>query len=263
MNKKEDFYIGWQDEMAESNRQFLKKRLIPLFLFIPIVVFLLVYFQKPFKAHQFQLGKISTVIGTYYHQPFPVLVADEGSLPDDLSKDILLVGYGKFGAEGTMETIQKAHGNLHGKKISLLGTLIFGDGKTLMELTKGDESLIEVVDKTERPAPLPSALKPILVKGEILDPKCYFGVMKPGEGKIHKSCAIRCISGGIPPVFRHASSQDGKAYEYFLMVDEQGNRINKDILTHVAEPISIQAKATEFLSWKILYLNTQNIKTLE
>ena len=40
------------------------------------------------------------------------------------------------------------------------------------------------------------------VKGEIVDPKCFFGVMKPGEGKPHKDCAIRCILGGIPPVLK-------------------------------------------------------------
>jgi len=25
------------------------------------------------------------------------------------------------------------------------------------------------------------------LQGEIIDPKCYFGVMKPGKGKIHRS----------------------------------------------------------------------------
>lgn len=37
------------------------------------------------------------------------------------------------------------------------------------------------------------------LEDEIIDPKCYFGVI-PGKGKIHRSCAIRCISDGIPPV---------------------------------------------------------------
>jgi hypothetical protein len=37
--------------------------------------------------------------------------------------------------------------------------------------------------------------------GEIVDSKCYFGNMNPGNGKVHRDCAVRCMSGGIPPVF--------------------------------------------------------------
>jgi hypothetical protein len=36
--------------------------------------------------------------------------------------------------------------------------------------------------------------------GEIVDSKCYLGVMNPGALIPHRACAIRCISGGIPPV---------------------------------------------------------------
>ena len=28
---------------------------------------------------------------------------------------------------------------------------------------------------------------------------CFLGVMKPGRSKPHRACAVRCISGGIPP----------------------------------------------------------------
>ena len=31
--------------------------------------------------------------------------------------------------------------------------------------------------------------------GEILDSKCWFGAMQPGQGKPHKSCAALCIRG--------------------------------------------------------------------
>ena len=190
-------------------------------------------------------------------EPGCIIIADEGSLPDSLSKEVLLVGYGKFGAEGTMDAIQKEKGSLAGKKITLAGTLIYGDGKTLMELTKENESLINVVGPDNSPVAVSPPQSPISVKGEILDPKCYFGVMKPGEGKIHKSCAIRCISGGIPPVFRH---QMDDHYQYFLMVDENGNRINEEVLPFVAEQISIDGKTKKSHGWDVLYLNVADIK---
>jgi hypothetical protein len=40
----------------------------------------------------------------------------------------------------------------------------------------------------------------ITVKGEIVDSKCWLGVMRPGDGHIHKGCASVCIRGGIPPM---------------------------------------------------------------
>ena len=31
--------------------------------------------------------------------------------------------------------------------------------------------------------------------------KCYLGVINPGNGKVHRDCAVRCLSGGVTPVF--------------------------------------------------------------
>src|SRR5258708_24539109 len=44
-------------------------------------------------------------------------------------------------------------------------------------------------------------LGPVTVTGEIVDSKCYLGVMNPGQGKVHRDCAARCLSGGTPPIF--------------------------------------------------------------
>ena len=37
------------------------------------------------------------------------------------------------------------------------------------------------------------------LSGELVDTKCYFGVMRPGAGKVHRGCAARCLHGGVPP----------------------------------------------------------------
>lgn len=263
MKKQNDFYIGWQDEMPKRNQAFLKKILIPLFILVPILVLVVVLLQKPFNQHQFEFGNIKTISGTYYENPLPSIVADKGVLPDSLSHDIILVGYGKFGARGIMKAIEKEHGSLHGKKISLAGTLIYGDGKTLFELTEEEASLKSVIDKAATPSPFPSELKAINLQGEIIDPKCYFGVMKPGEGKVHKSCAIRCISGGIPPVFRHQTDDPKQPYQYYLLVDEQGREINEQVLPFVAEQITLSGKTNQFLSWNVLYVNVEDFKLVK
>ena len=129
-----------------------------------------------------------------------------------------------------------------------------------MELSKKEASLIKIESESTSPAPIPSAPQAITVQGEILDPKCYFGVMKPAEGKIHKSFAIRCISGGIPPVFRQATNNVEKPYDYYLMLDENGQSINQEILAFAGEDIVINGKTNQFSSWKVLYVNSANIK---
>lgn len=257
--KNEDFYIGWQDKMSKDQEAFLRRRLTPILLLLPIIAFVLVTVQKPFVDHHFELGQLSTISGTYYEAPFPILVADDGQLPSGLSQNILLVGYGKFGAEGIISSIATKTGNLQGRSITLQGTLIYGDGKTLMELTKKDASLLELKSGPSKSIQDTSSLKPVSLTGEILDPKCYFGVMKPGEGKIHKSCAIRCISGGIPPVLR-ARSEQNNDFEYYIMVNNEGQPLNQNILPYVGEPVELQGVTRHRLGWNILYADLNLIK---
>jgi hypothetical protein len=75
----------------------------------------------------------------------------------------------------------------------------------------------------------------VQLTGEIVDSKCYFGVMNPGNGKVHRDCAVRCISGGIPPAF--------------LVRDANGQTVTlllanwkRELLNHVAEPITIHGR---------------------
>ena len=73
--------------------------------------------------------------------------------------------------------------------------------------------------------------------GEIVDSKTYLGVMNPGQLTTHRACAIRCISGGIPPVL-FVRQTNGPAL-YFLLVSRDGKPVNKQVLNLVAEPVQI------------------------
>lgn len=241
-----------------DEKRFLKKRVLLVLVLLPILALAFSFLQKPSNDHSFELGKMTTLTGTYFSEPLPMLILDEEDLPERMNPDVLLIGYGKFGAEGIMDKIEKEHGLLSGKKIRVEGTLIYGDGKTLMELTNEEDALVEVLEGESKSMAVGDVIKNIDGRGEILDPKCYFGVMKPGEGKIHKSCAIRCISGGIPPVFRMKTG--GDVYEYYLLLDENGHKLGKEILPLVGEDIQIKGKVAQFSSWKILYADLADIR---
>lgn len=257
MKQEKTFYIGWQNEMAPSQRTFLKWRIIPIFILLPLLALLLVMAQKPFNAFNFEFGELKEFTGIYHTVPVPVLeiLGEGGEL--NSTDFLLLVGYGKFGAGGIMEEIEAKEGALDGKKITLRGTRIQGDGKTLIELTEEENSLLKVFADPAVKSQVKIASTEVEYFGEILDPKCYFGVMKPAEGKIHKSCAIRCISGGIPPVFR--VKKENAPHEYFVLLGANGEKVNREILQHVAEPVQIKGKRTRQNGWNIIYADPQAI----
>ena len=79
--------------------------------------------------------------------------------------------------------------------------------------------------------------------GEIVDSKCYPGVMKPGRTHTHRACAIRCISGGIPPVFVVEGEKGEKLY--FLLADGDGKAVNDRVLDKVADPLRITGEVIQ------------------
>lgn len=240
--------------MSDEQKKFIRKILIPIFVLIPLLMFALSYFLLPSNNYQFEFGNVKQFAGTYYDNPIPMLVVESNDWPDSISKSALLVGYGKFGAQGIMSDIESEKGKLNEKNITIKGTLIYGDGKSLIELTDEANSLV-TIQTEELGIPItPQKFGNAKLIGEIIDPKCYFGVMKPAVGKIHKSCAIRCISGGIPPVFK---SNQGK---YYLMFGDQGQSINKSILDLVAEPVFAEGQLGQFLDWDIIYIKAGDVK---
>ena len=61
--------------------------------------------------------------------------------------------------------------------------------------------------------------------------------MNPGNLLPHRACAIRCISGGIPPVLL-VQAKDQPAV-YLLLVSTTGAPVNQQLLDLVAEPVEI------------------------
>lgn len=253
----DEFFIGWQQETPESYSKSVKLFVWLLIPFTLLVAFLLVNTQKEFSTSIFEFGETTILEGTLINTPVPMLRVFHGEDLDGtpVFQHILLVGFGKFGAEQTLIKIEEKIGeDWRGKSVKLSGTLIYHDGLTLMELTDGVESYLGKSDKRFFPQDYTfNTFERSDFSGEIVDPKCFFGVMKPSEGKVHKSCAARCISGGIPPVF---AAKNGK---YYLILNEDGKKINQEILPFVADYLAVSGKVGRLYEWNILYLSTENI----
>jgi len=253
----QDFYIGWMAKAPTAIAKHVRRVLLILFPVALIIAYLLSTSQKKFSTASFEFGKLTEVKGIYYNNPVPMLkVFDK----NNLSMTILLVGYGKHGAETAIMELEKEKGlSLNGKEITLKGTLIYGDGKTLLQVDKNDDPIVNI--GAESTVQLQQKdLGTQTIRGEIIDPKCYFGVMKPGEGKVHRDCAIRCILGGIPPVL-HVQNEKGES-NYYLVVGPNGKKINEAVQDVLAEPVSIEARVVQQDDWIILYTGKESIKRI-
>jgi hypothetical protein len=84
--------------------------------------------------------------------------------------------------------------------------------------------------------------------------------MNPGQTKTHRECAIRCISGGVPPTLR-VENQSGDII-YFLLVDSQGNTVNSRILDIIADPVSVTGEVVQYGDLFVLKADPDNYNLL-
>ncbi len=254
MSKKNDFYIGYVDEIAAPTKKKLKRTVL---LFATILVLTAVVFsisQKPFDNSTFELTNETKISGIYHESPYPMLqvTIDEGSF-----KNIILLGFGKFGANAYLDKLKEQEGSLLNKQLSITGNLIYFNGKTLLQITNDQKITLEKKEKTTLKAPL--LVGNFELEGEIVDPKCYFGVMKPGLGKIHRSCAVRCVSGGTPPVL---VTTKGSFSQYFLLTNMKGESINNDILPYIGQPSRLKGVVEKLEDWYVMKIDISDIEKL-
>ncbi|MFO1501898.1 MAG: hypothetical protein U1G07_26570 [Verrucomicrobiota bacterium] len=176
--------------------------------------------QQMIGRSSFEWGMIKEFKGVIRMEPYPhLLVARPGTSPRQFSSYYLVKRY-KFGFNPA--EIRR----FDGRDVSLKGTLIYRENRTMIEVI-GD-SIRPAHDRHDgegMPQSPPAKLGHQKLVGEIVDSKCYLGVMNPGEGIPHRACAIRCVSGGIPPLLR--VRQPRGPTQYFLLVAGDGGPVNR------------------------------------
>ena len=261
MTDKNDFYIGWMPEAPHSFVKYVKRSLIVLAVLVLSAGIILSLQQKKFSTASFEYGQLTSVTGIYQSFPVPsIKVATEADISGKKAwLTIPLTGYGKFGAEGTIAALEKERNLVFDKKlVTFKGALLYSDGKTLLQIDKNDDPLVSISSPPRDTEHAITELGTIDLTGEVIDPKCYFGVMKPGQGKPHKDCAVRCIAGGMSPVF-FVRNEKGEA-NYYLILDADGKKMNEKLKDIIAEPVSLRARAVQYDDWVVLYVADKEIK---
>ena len=257
MKKTDEFYVSYiEGSMGYQTKKTIKKFIFLIVMSVCIGAFVFSFSQQPFKNSSFELTTATKITGVFHQTPYPMLRIE---VAKNEFKNILLLGFGKSSANPFLKKVQKEVVDLNGSHLTIEGNLIYYNGKTLIQIT--DENKVSFLSESKMQLPEKTNIGSMTLTGEIIDPKCYFGVMKPGKGKIHRSCAIRCISGGIPPVL--ATTDKNNLKHYFLITNIHGGPIHKEILPFIGKPAEITGIVEKMEDWYVFKIDTENIKELK
>jgi hypothetical protein len=222
------FYVGYLPRSPAGLARFTRGKVILVGVVALLLGLVFATVQGPFGPGVFEYGEPRSFEGIVRAAPVPQLLVERPGRGAGASSysQYLLVAAGKFGAQEQARLFD-------GRRVRVEGTLIGRDRRTMIE--------VETIQAGGDSAPdfdlAVESLGRGTYVGEIVDSKCYMGVMKPGSTKVHRACAQRCISGGVPPVLM-VRDHLGRAVT-FLLTDEHGRGLGGEVLPYVGIPIEI------------------------
>lgn len=217
----DDFYIGYETPIPRRTRPRVIGAVSAASIVAVALAVLFVARQQSFAASSFNFGGRDRLSGVVSIDPYPVLTVG--------TERVWLMGPGKRGADDLV-------GALQGEMADLEGAII----------QRGSMRALEVAAAAISASPRRLLAEPATVhdfgertlSGEIVDSKCHLGVMNPGQGTVHRDCAVACIRGGLPPLFR-VRTDDGRTV-LFTLLSRAGGRANAWAAPIAGRPVSIR-----------------------
>jgi hypothetical protein len=249
--------------MPAGNKRAVIRFLAVLIPAVLLMAVLLTGFQQAFSTGIFEYDRTTTLEGTLRLEPAPFLILENGLDPagKPVRQHILLLGTGKTGALPVIQQMESQTGQkLAGKRMQISGHLIYHDGKTALEIESGGIVLLPAGTGPSIKPEMATDLGEVTLRGELTDPKCLLGVMKPGQGKPHRDCSVRCVAGGIPPVLQ-VTNENGES-EYYLLAGPDGKAVNNLVLPFMADAVQICGRLKQQGDWLVLYIAPETLKRI-
>jgi hypothetical protein len=215
----DEFFVGYLATPPATARR-MRWVITGLVLEAAAVAAILAVSTGPFDRAKFEYGQPHEFRGMIQASPVPVLITEEGN------ERLPLVAQGKHGAGPLVASFD-------GVAVRLSATRIIRESTTMLEVVPGS---IARGDTPAAASPEGEGRRGTFT-GEIVDSKCFLGVMNPGRLEVHRACARRCIAGGIPPMlFGH----DEQGHElHLVLVDSSGGAINDRVANLVGYQVEI------------------------
>jgi len=234
-SRDDDLFIGWAKAPAVDRRFLLGA--MPLTLAGAAGLGRLVASELGDPgAGRWEQGATHIVQGVICAKPYPMIRVADASAPFGV-RSVLIVAQGK--CTGALKLA-----DLDGRAVRASGVLIERKDRRMLEVPLSVTRWLEPLDATggaaALAAPAAESLGRARLAGQIMDSKCFFGVMRPSRGKTHKACAALCIRGGIPPSFWARDSAGRESV--LLMTDAGGGPLGEAILPLVADPVTAEGE---------------------
>ena len=225
--ERDEFYCGYWPAAPEGYARFVRRGVALMAAVVLGLGVLLTVTQEKAGPGIFEYGVTREMVGQIRELPYPVLFVPRPGITDRAVAytRYLLVMPGKHGA-------QAAVAGRDGEWVSANGSVIASEGLTMFELAVGGLHRQEIPGEPRGlPTPPVVALGRFTLTGEVVDSKCYLGVMKPATRTVHRGCAARCLSDGAPPLLLLRDSAGPAAH--LLLVGAAGEPVNRKFKQYV------------------------------
>jgi hypothetical protein len=240
----DEFYIGYEPQMPPGIASHLARGVIAGVALALLTAAGALALHHRLAPATFEYGHPQTAAGELRRLPYPRLLA--------AGRTTWLVGPGKSDADAALGDVAEGPVVLEGTRIA-----------------RGPHTMLEVVPGSARAAGPPgtrsvpsgpgtdgTGLAPpdaesaarqvhdaeITLHGEVVDSKCFLGVMNPGEGTVHRDCARVCLRGGIPPMLLVRGAEEEEAL--LLLVGPSGEPIGRQLADLAGQAVSVRGHLT-------------------
>lgn len=240
---RDEFYIGYEADTPPHIARHLGRVVIAVVTLSALVAAVALAVHHRLAPASFAFGHPASAAGELRRDPYPRLLTE--------GRTTWLVGPGKAGAESALGGIDEG-------PVALTGTRIARGVHVMLEVVPGSARTEH--EHGTKPAPSGSGtdgtdLVPhdadtaarrvhdatdVTLRGEIVDSKCFLGVMNPGEGTVHRDCARVCLRGGIPPMLlvRGAAAEEA----LMLLVDATGAPIGRQLADRAGQAVEVRGR---------------------
>lgn len=252
MNNKDTFFVGYL-VLPKNTTYFLKIFLPILFLSIVMMGFLLARYQNAANKGEGwdPTGKTAISIKAFVlTKPYALAQFQYQSK----TRTAILTSMTKSGVQKRLQGFNNQWLQLKGIMTKHNNHFVFSllDDKNAITVLKTQANTAKVMFKKNK------NIKTL--EGEIIDPKCYVGAMKPGEGKTHKACATLCIKGGIPPVLLVKNFLFTE--KFYLLLDKHGEPVLDIIVPFIGDLVKAKGSLEQWGDLWFFRLQDNSIKRL-
>ena len=230
MSDEKDFFVGY-GALPDKDRRFILKAIPAGLIGIGGAAAFIGTRAASEGGGKWETGTPVTLNGRIGFHPYPVLWVD--------GVGHVIAGVGKISADPYIKPFD-------GQAVEVRGVKIVRNDCFMLGVAEGD---IQPISETVAAIPQTETLGEVSLIGEILDAQCFMGIMNPGYGRTHRGCATQCIRGGQPVFFSlglnsaaAGGGATGCAGVGHLLANENSEKINNEILKHIAVPLTLAAR---------------------